>query len=100
MQITVSKLVATSIAAGLLGFSVFEKCGISDNALATLLILVLALLFVWFPETCSRYLYLHRPRWFLYNNITFPPWVFTMLGWFVLIGLPLLVYWSSKGTEQ
>jgi hypothetical protein len=100
MAITVSKLIAVVIALGYFVTAVVVgKPGVSEGVMLVLALLV-PLALIWFPEMGSSW---PRKKTVLYTyEDSFGrrrrpwrdshPWMVAFMGWFFLLGLPLVCY--------
>jgi hypothetical protein len=100
MAITVSKLIAVVIALGYFVTAlVVEKPGAGEGILLFLGLLV-PLALIWFPQSGSAWprkktaLYTYEdsfgPRTGRWRDSH--PWLVTFMGWFFLLGLPIILY--------
>ena len=93
MQVTIAKLLSLVIALVYAVLLIVDQGGITETAFKGCAVLLLPLALIWFPdELGSMTGYVGRG-----GNIdteTLPILVFIM-GWFILVGLPVLFYFLS-----
>ena len=100
MAITVSKLIAVVIALGYFVTAVVvAKPGVSEGIMLFLVLLV-PLALIWFPQSGSSWprkktaLYTYEDSFGLRTGPwrDSHPWVVALMGWFFLLGLPIILY--------
>ena len=90
MQITVGKILGLVIALAYAVFIVVTEGGMTENAFKGCAFLALPLALIWFPdELGSMTGYVGRGGDI---NTETPPILVSIMGWFLLVGLPVLIY--------
>ena len=90
MQITAGKLLSLMIA---IGYTVILCLHQGAGALKYAAALLLPLAFIWFPEEIGSVTGYFRSG---YVNTQTPGIMITIIGWFFLVGLPVLLYLVLK----
>ena len=94
MLLLTSRIVSLIIAIGYFVAMVIAEHGLTKDSLLGGAILLLPLALIWFPEELGSYTGLVT-RGGQIDTET-PPGIVSAMGWFFLIGLPLLVYLLNK----
>ena len=90
MQITFGRSLSLVIAAGYAVAMIVHAHGVSESVCKGCIILLLPLALIWFPEELGSMTgYVGRG-----GNIDTesPPILVSIMGWFILVGLPVLMY--------
>jgi hypothetical protein len=90
----VSKICAVLIAIGYFVAMLVAEHGLTKNSLVGGAVLLLPLVLIWFPEELGSYTGLVT-RGGQIDTET-PPGLVSAMGWFFLVGLPVLVYFLTK----
>jgi hypothetical protein len=90
MQITAGKILSLVIA---IGYSVLACLYDGVAGLKYCAGLLLPLAFIWFPEEIGNVTGYFRSG---YVNVQTPGVIITLIGWFFLVGLPVLLYLILK----
>jgi hypothetical protein len=93
MQVSISKLLSLMIALAYAVLLVVTQGGLTETAFKSCAVLLLPLALIWFPdELGSMTGYIGRG-----GNIDTetPPILVSLMGWFFLVGLPVLFYFLS-----
>jgi hypothetical protein len=90
MKITVGKIASILIAICYVVAAIVCEHGITRNVLGVIVPLMLPLALIWFPEQLGSFRgYVGRGGYI--DNDT-PSFLVSILGWFFLVGLPVLFY--------
>jgi len=90
MQITIGKILSLVVAISYAIFAI-KHSGVAGLKWSAGLLLPLA--FIWFPEEIGSLTGYFRTG---YVNVQTPGIIISVLGWFFLVGLPLLLYFIIK----
>jgi hypothetical protein len=93
MQVTIAKLLSLLIALVYAVLLFVDQRGVTGNALKCCAVLLFPLALIWFPDKLGSLTgYVGRG-----GNITTetPPVLVSIMGWFFLAGLPVLLYFLS-----
>lgn len=91
MQVTIPRILSIAIALGYVVLFVVTQSGAAASYCCVVLLLPLAL--IWFPDKLGS-----MTDYFVkgsYVTAESPPILLSLVGWFFLVGLPLLVYFLS-----
>jgi hypothetical protein len=90
MQITIGKIISLLIAIGYVSLAYTHE-GATGLKYSALLLLPLA--FIWFPDEIGSVTGYFRTG---YVNVQTPAIMISIMGWFFLVGLPVLAYLIFK----
>ena len=93
MQITLSKILGLIVA---LGYLVFAGTQGGVAALKPCAGLVIPLAFIWFPEEIGNLTGYFDSG---YVNVKTPGVIVSLLGWFLLVGVPVLLFLLTRATR-
>jgi len=97
MQITKGKILSLLVGLGYIVAIIFNDHGVSGNVFKCLAALLLPLAFIWFPDELGNYT--GFSGFFGARNsidsVT-PPILISFVGWFFLVGFPILFYFANK----
>jgi hypothetical protein len=94
MRITIGKMIALLIAVGYIAAAVVAEHGFTGNVLKGCAVLVLPMVLIWFPEELGG-LTGFAMRGATVDTET-PQVLISVMGWFFLIGLPVIAYFVLK----
>ena len=93
MQVTIAKLLSLVIALVYAVLLIVNQDGVTETAFKGCAILLLPLALIWFPnELGNMTSYFWKGS---YVNAESPPILLSIMGWFFLVGLPVLFYFLS-----
>ena len=93
MQITIAKLLSFVIALVYAVLLIVNQGGITERAFKGCAVLLLPLALIWFPDELGSLTgYIGRGG---NINTETPPILVSIMGWFFLVGLPVLMYFLS-----
>ncbi len=94
MQITVSKITSVVIALFYVGIAIFCEHGLTLRLIPNSPILLIPLALIWFPDEIGSFQgYVGRGG---FVNKESPAFLITVLGWFFLVGLPIILIFLSR----
>jgi hypothetical protein len=88
MQITTSKIASLVVAAIYVVVAIISEGGLTQQVGVLCLTLLIPLVLIWFPEELGAFTGLAGRG---YINSESPALLVAVMGWFFLVGLPLLV---------
>ena len=93
MQITIGKILGLLIALGYAVCMIARAGGITVDVVKGCVVLLLPLALIWFPDELGNLTgYVGRSG---NINTETPPILVSVMGWFFLVGLPVLLYFLS-----
>ena len=90
MQITISKALSLLVA---IGYMVMAFMAQGIHGLKYCIGLLVPLAFIWFPDVIGELTGCFRTG---YVNVQTPGPIMSFIGWFLLVGLPVLLYLFTK----
>jgi len=90
MQITIGKVLSLLVTIGYVGFVINNGAA---HDLTLLLTLSLPLALIWFPEEIGNLTGYFKTG---YVNVQTPGVIVSFIGWFFLVGLPVLLYFMLR----
>ena len=93
MQITIGKILGLVIALAYAVIIAVTEGGVTEGAIKCCVALLLPLALIWFPDELGSFTgYVGRGG---NINTETPPILVSIMGWFFLVGLPVLLYFLS-----
>jgi hypothetical protein len=92
MQITIGKILGLLIVIGYVVLAIMAN-GFTGDVFKCCVALLLPLAFIWFPEEIGSLTGYFKTG---YVNVETPAIMVSIMGWFFLIGLPVLIYFLSR----
>ncbi len=90
MQISAGKILSLLIA---IGYAVLAIAAGGIYGLGCSTVLLMPLAFIWFPDEIGNLTGYFRSG---YVNVQTPAIIISVVGWFLLIGLPVLLYFVER----
>jgi hypothetical protein len=89
VEITISKIISVLIALGYIAANIIHF-GVTRVVVAIAIALLVPLALIWFPDEIGTFTgYVGRGG---YINQETPPILITIMGWFFLVGMPVILY--------
>lgn len=92
MQITIGKILSLLVAIGY-AFAAVMEIGFTADVFKCCAVLLLPLALIWFPDEIGGMTGYFRSG---YVNVQTPGIIVSIMGWFFLVGLPVLFYFLNR----
>jgi hypothetical protein len=91
--VTWSRILSLLVAVGYLITATIALGGLEPRLLMVVGVLLPPVALIWFPEHFGNYIGPVRDG---YIDQKSPPFLVSFMGWFFLIGLPLILFWLNR----
>ncbi|HEY3932470.1 MAG TPA: hypothetical protein VGM58_08885 [Verrucomicrobiae bacterium] len=93
MQITIGKILGLLIAIGYAICAAIGAGGFTEEVFKCCMALLLPLALIWFPDEIGSFTGYFKSG---YVNVETPAIMISFMGWFFLVGLPVLFYFLNR----
>jgi len=94
IQISIGKILSLLIAIGYVVCAIIGEHGFTVEVFKCFIVLLFPLVLIWFPDQIGDATGYMIGNWMQVDKPT-PPILISIMGWFFLLGLPVLMYFLS-----